>query len=74
MKRVFDGHSDIFSDVTDKRRKGEKNVIRTHHLNRLRKGGTEGGIFVIWIDPPYTDDPEKRTDEIMESVRDELRE
>ncbi len=74
MIRVFDGHSDIFSDITNKRSNGEKDVIRTHHLSRLRSGGTEGGIFVIWVDPPYTDNPGKRTDDIMESVSAELKE
>ncbi len=50
---VFDGHSDIFSDVTIRRLNGERNVLNTHHLERLKKGGVGGSIFVIWIDPPY---------------------
>ncbi len=46
MIRVFDGHSDILSDVTEKILAGQKDVINRHHLERLKKGGTEGAIFV----------------------------
>ena len=47
---IFDGHSDIFSDVRYKREAGEKNVLQKHHLKRLRQGGIGGGCFVIWAD------------------------
>ena len=36
---IFDGHSDIFSDVRYKREAGETQVLKNHHLDRLRKGG-----------------------------------
>ena len=49
---IFDGHSDIFTDVTVRRLKGETQVLKNHHLPRLRKGNIEGGCFVGWIDPP----------------------
>ncbi len=71
---IFDGHSDIFSDVTIKRLEGETNVLRNHHLDRLKKGGIEGSIFVIWIDPPYDKDPAARSKEIMQAIRDEMAE
>ena len=32
----FDAHSDIWTDVTVKREHGEKNVLKNHHLDRLR--------------------------------------
>ena len=35
---IFDGHSDIFTDVTVRRLKGETQVLKNHHLPRLRKG------------------------------------
>lgn len=34
----FDAHSDIWTDVTVKREHGEKNVLKNHHLDRLRAG------------------------------------
>lgn len=71
---IFDGHSDIFSDVTIKRLLGETQVIKNHHLTRLRKGGVEGGCFVIWIDPPYDKEPSKRLEQILKAMKDEMAE
>ena len=68
----FDAHSDIWTDVNIKTLAGETDIIRKHHLDRLKKGDIEGGIFVIWIDPPYTDDPVKRTQQAFESMKKEL--
>lgn len=69
---IFDGHSDIFTDVTIRRLNGEINVINQYHINNLRKGNIEGGCFVIWIDTPYVNKPEKRLNEILKSIKDEL--
>ena len=44
---IFDGHSDIFTDVTVRRLKGETQVLKNHHLPRLRKGNIEGGLTTI---------------------------
>lgn len=71
---VFDGHSDIFSDVTIRRLAGEQQVLKNRHMDRLRKGGIEGGCFVIWIDPPYDADPPKRLEQILQAVKDEMAE
>lgn len=70
----FDAHSDIWCDVTARRLRGETDVLRKHHLDRLRKGGVEGSIFVIWVDPPYDVDYVKRTKEIMDCARAEIAE
>ena len=35
----FDAHSDIWCDVTTRRLRGETDILRKHHLPRLRKGG-----------------------------------
>ena len=43
---IFDGHSDIFSDVRYKREAGETQVLKNHHLDRLRKGGIGG--YLQW--------------------------
>ena len=72
--KLFDAHSDIWSDVTLRRLRGERHVLRERHLERLRAGGVEGGIFVIWVDPPFDADPAARTEQIMEAVRAELAE
>ena len=70
----FDAHSDIWTDVTTRRLKGETNVFRDHHLARLRKGGVEGSIFVIWVDPPYDADYAARTRQIMDCAKAEIAE
>jgi len=72
--KVFDAHSDIWSDVTVQRLAGESDVLRRRHMDRLAKGGVEGSVFVIWVDPPYDTDHMARTKDIMASVRAELQE
>ena len=54
--------------------KGETQVLKNHHLPRLRKGNIEGGCFVLWIDPPYDADPAKRLGELMHCIKDEMAE
>lgn len=71
---VFDGHSDIFTDVTVRRLQGETQVLKTHHLPRLRKGNIEGSCFVLWIDPPHDAHPAKRLGELMQCIKDEMAE
>ena len=60
----FDAHSDIWTDVTVKREHGEKNVLKNHHLDRLRAGQVEGSIFVIWVERPDIQDYAIRTEQI----------
>lgn len=71
---VFDGHSDIFTDVLQRRLQGETDVLRKHHLPRLRKGQIEGGCFVLWVDPPYTTDYAKRTEQLLWAIKEEMAE
>ncbi|MCI2058664.1 MAG: membrane dipeptidase [Oscillibacter sp.] len=70
----FDAHSDLWSDVTRRRLLGETDVLRRHHLPRLRQGGVEGSIFVIWIEAPYRTDYAARTRQFMECIRAEAAE
>ncbi len=74
MIHVFDGHSDILTDVTIRRLRGEDHVIERLHLDRLRRGGTKGAIFVIWVDPPFERNPAERTAEIMRCAAEEFKE
>lgn len=69
---VFDAHSDIWSDITVKSLRGESDIFRKYHYDRLQKGGVEGSIFVMWIDPPYDKEPDKRLGQIMEAIRKEI--
>ena len=71
---VFDGHSDIFSDVRYKREAGETQVLKNHHLERLRKGGIGGGCFVIWADTYNGFDPKDEMDAIVKALQAEMAE
>lgn len=70
--KIFDGHSDIFTDVLMRRLNGERSVFKNHHIERLRKGGVDGTILVVWIDPPYTDNPSWRMLQVLGAACDEI--
>lgn len=72
--KIFDAHSDILSDVTTRRLNGESNILKNHHLKKLNKGNVTGSIFVIWVEPEFTEDYEKRTLEIIQSAAKEFTE
>ncbi|HHV42771.1 MAG TPA: membrane dipeptidase [Clostridiaceae bacterium] len=62
---LLDLHGDIWTDVTVKRLEGMKSVIKTRHLEKFRKGGLSGGVFIVWSDPPH----DKRSrDRMIESL------
>ena len=64
----FDAHCDIWTDVTHHYLNGESDIFRKYHYDRLKKGQIEGGIFVIWNDPPFDTDPLKRTHQMMDAI------
>ncbi|WP_422447154.1 dipeptidase [Thermoanaerobacterium sp. DL9XJH110] len=68
----FDGHSDILTHVTIKRLEGENNVFKRYHLERLQKGNVKGAILVVWVDPPYTDDPTWRMMQVLGALSEEI--
>lgn len=69
---IFDAHGDIWTDVTQRIvRDGEHDIFRKYHLQKFIDGGVNGGIFVIWIDPPYDVDPPGRMKTIIECIKDE---
>ena len=70
----FDAHSDIWTDVTDKRMRGETNVFHNHHFENIRRGGVEGSVFVVWVDTLGKSDISKRTRDIFRCVKDEITE
>ncbi len=69
---IFDAHGDIWTDVTVKRQDGMEDVFKSYHLERYKKGGVNGGIFVIWLDPPNDKNPQKRAFEIIENMSVEI--
>lgn len=51
MLRVFDGHSDLFEDVYEKRNRGMRDVIKQIHAPKWEKGYCKSGFCPIWADP-----------------------
>ncbi len=70
--RIFDGHSDIFTDVTMKRLEGKKNIIKNYHFEKLKAGNVAGTILVVWVDPPHTSDPTWRMLEVLGAASEEI--
>ena len=69
---IFDTHSDILVDVTNKRMEGKKNILRDYHIDRLRKGNVNGILLAVWIDPPYVSNPTKRMMDILAATCEEI--
>lgn len=62
---VFNAHDDIWTNVTKKKELGIKNVFREYHYKQYKKGGLDGGIFVVWNDE---ENSTKRAFEIIKNM------
>lgn len=71
---IFDGHADIWTDVTIRRQRGIKDVFKKVHLEKFKRGDICGGIFVMWADPPNDTKPKKRLLEMIEQTSNEIME
>jgi len=69
---ILDIHGDIWTDVTVKSLQGKRDIIREYHLERFKKGGMAGGIFVVWADPPHDQRPKERLAESIRAISKEL--
>lgn len=70
---IFDGHSDLWVDITNKRNiDGKEGAFRKYHLQNLKKGNVNSGIFVFWADPPFDKTPKKRIDEMIDAALEEI--
>lgn len=67
----FDAHCDIWTDITHHYLAGERDIFRKYHYERLKKGQIEGGIFVMWNDPPFEKTPLERIREMMQAIEQE---
>lgn len=69
---IFDGHSDILTDLTIRYAKGDEDPFIKVHMDGLRQGGVGGAIFVIWPEPPHCETPYERSREILRTLDREL--
>lgn len=75
--KIFDGHADIFYDVTRRALEGEENILRKYHRDKIIKGGIHGGVFISWIpEKDYNrkpiEDPKAYFEFMMEQVEKEI--
>ena len=70
--KVFDIHSDLFTDIAWRRSKGETAVFDRIHYPQLKKGGVDSICCVIWVEPAFRQDPFTRFQTILKHVLDDL--
>lgn len=71
---VVNGHSDILADVSERRKKGEKNIFRKQHYDNFRESNVKTAMFVIWTEPENEHRTSERTKEIIGYMEDEFKE
>ncbi|MBD7985817.1 membrane dipeptidase [Sporosarcina sp. Sa2YVA2] len=70
--KVFDLHSDLFTDIAFRKSNGEKNVFDRLHYPRLRKGLIDSVICVFWVEPEFRKDPLARFNQLLQYVMEDL--
>ncbi|MBS4191872.1 membrane dipeptidase [Bacillus sp. FJAT-49705] len=71
--KIFDIHSDLFTDIVWRRSKGEQDIFDRIHYPRLQKGGVDSIICVFWVEPAFRHDPMTRFRTIFQMVTEDLR-
>ncbi len=71
---IFDGHSDLWEDVDEKRSRGMGHIINTIHAEKWRLGNIGGGFYPIWVDPESERDVKQQAYSILRNMSAELRE
>jgi membrane dipeptidase len=51
--RMVDLHADLPLDIVRRRRNGERQVLETRHLQKLRKGSVSTLVAPIWVESNY---------------------
>lgn len=46
--QIYDTHCDVFSNLYERNKKGEKDIFKKYHLDNLHKGQVVGGIWVVY--------------------------
>lgn len=46
--KIYDTHSDIFSNLYERKLNNEKDIFEKYHLQNLLDGDIQGGIFVVY--------------------------
>lgn len=51
--KIYDTHSDIFSNLYERVLKGEKDIFKNYHIDNLKKGEVVGGIWVVYSEHDF---------------------
>ncbi|MGG0643221.1 membrane dipeptidase [Sporosarcina gallistercoris] len=70
--KIFDLHSDLFTDIAFRRARGETNVFDRIHYPALKKGGVSSIVCVYWTEPIFSDKPLERFRELIMHVETDL--
>ncbi|WP_039042397.1 dipeptidase [Sporosarcina sp. ZBG7A] len=70
--KVFDLHSDLFTDIAFRRARGETNVFDRIHYPALKKGGVSSIICVFWTEPIFSHQPLERFHDLIKFVEADL--
>lgn len=70
--KVFDLHSDLFTDIAFRRARGETNVFDRIHYPALKKGGVSSIICVFWTEPIFSHQPLERFHYLIKFVETDL--
>lgn len=65
---LFNAHDDVWTNITRKRQLGRTDILKNYHCEEYKKGNVTGGIFVIWQDRQYENDPKKRAYDIIKNM------
>ncbi len=65
--KIYDTHADIFSNLYERRIKGETDIFKKYHLDNLDKGCVVGGIWVVYSATVF--DVEKALDLALEEFK-----
>ena len=72
--KVFDLHSDLFTDIAYRRKNGETNVFDRIHYPKLKSGYVDSVICVFWVEPAFRNNPLARFEELYRYVMEDLHE
>lgn len=70
--KIFDLHSDLFTDIAFRRARGETNVFDRIHYPALKKGGVSSIICVFWTEPIFSHQPLERFYDLIKYVEADL--
>ena len=51
--KVYDTHSDVFSNLYERKLEGKKDIFKNYHLDAMKKGNIKGGIWVVYSESDF---------------------